>query len=151
MITDNIKKSKRYKNISRGIEKGLNFLKNTDFSKYEEGKYEIQGDEIFFMVQKYNTKSMDEGIFEAHKKYVDIQFIYSGREKIGFTNSMPMIETKEYNEENDCVLFEGKSECISLKEGCFAIFFPEEKHMPGINFGDKSEVTKVVVKVKKDV
>jgi len=124
------------------------YLKETDFSKMELGKYEIDGDNIFALVNEYNTKDESEGKLEAHKKYIDVQFVAKGRELMGYTPLENQKVIDKYNEQNDITFFTGDKSFTQVDEGMFAIFFPTDVHLPGIKVNEKSYVKKVVIKVK---
>ena len=83
----------------------------------ENGKYEIDGEDIFVSVQDYNTKPESEGKFEAHKQYADIQFIIKGEEKLGYTNIKNCKPTTFYDDKNDIVFLDGKGDFIKAVEG----------------------------------
>jgi len=108
MIKDNLQHIDYYNYLSPGIYFGLKYLKNTDFSAMENGKYEIKEGKVYAIVQDYNSKPELEGKFEAHRKFVDIQFIVEGEEKIGVGNLDDFEENTEYDEEKDIVFLEPK-------------------------------------------
>ncbi len=148
MVIDKLKNSKLYENLGERIGKALNYLKETDFSKIENGKYEIEGNDIFAMVNEYNTKDATEGKLESHRNYLDVQYVAKGAEQIGY---IPFNEQKpeiDYNIENDVTFYSGEKSFTKLEEGMFAIFFPTDIHMPGIKLDFPVKVKKVVVKVK---
>lgn len=151
MIKDNIKNSAKYYNLSERIKIGLKYLKNTDFNNVENGKYEISGDEIYVMIQDYDSKPIEQGRFEAHKKYIDIQYVIEGQEQIGAGNIEKFLAITEYDEDKDIVFLTQKTnanpEFIELQENEFAIFTPEDAHMPCIAVNEPSYVRKAVVKV----
>ncbi len=148
MIADIIENAQDYYKLGENFQKGFEFLKNTDLKKLENGKYEIEGDNVFVSVQDYQTKPESEGKFEAHKKYADIQFIISGEEKIGYTNIRNCTTTTFYDDTNDIVFLEGKGDFITAHENSFLIFMPQDAHMPCISIDDSKYVKKAVVKVK---
>lgn len=146
MVLDKIENYKLYEKISERLALGFKFLKETDLSQIESGKYTIEGENIFALVQEYNTKSRAEGKPESHFKYIDIQYIISGIECIGFTSLTDQIHVYK-NLENDIAFYECNSTLLTLSEGMFAVFFPNDVHMPGIQSGEIAKVRKVVVKV----
>ena len=148
MIADIIENAQDYYKLGENFQKAFEFLKNTDLKKLENGKYEIEGDNVFVSVQDYQTKPESEGKFEAHKKYADIQFIISGEEKIGYTNIRNCTPTTFYDDTNDIVFLEGKGDFITAHENSFLIFMPQDAHMPCISIDDSKYVKKAVVKVK---
>ena len=114
----------------------------------ELGKYEIDGDNIFALVNEYNTKDESEGKLEAHKKYIDVQFVAKGSELMGYAPLENQKVIDEYSEQNDITFFSGEKSFTQVDEGMFAIFFPTDVHLPGIKVNEKSYVKKVVIKVK---
>lgn len=148
MIIDKLENSKFYENLGERIRKALNYLKETDFSKTDAGKYEIQGNDIFVMVSEYNTKDVSEGRLESHRNYIDVQYVAKGFEQIGYVPLNNQKPDVEYDEENDISFYSGEKSFTKLEEGMFAIFFPADIHMPGIKLDNPVRVKKVVVKVK---
>jgi YhcH/YjgK/YiaL family protein len=151
VIKDNIKNAQNYYNISKRIEIGLKYLIDTDFTILKNAKYEIAGDEIFAIVQDYFSKPVTEGFFEAHKKYIDIQYIIKGEEDIGVSKIENFSEITDYDENKDIVFLKPnnhiKLEFINLKEKEFMILNPVDAHKPSISKKISSYVKKVVVKV----
>ena len=82
MIYDSLKHMEAYQGVHPGIYKGLELLRDTDFSKLEDARVEVDGEDLFYLLQSYESKPANDTP-EAHKKYVDIQFLISGREKMG--------------------------------------------------------------------
>ena len=147
MILDNIKNYKKYEALNRSFEKAFQFLKREDLGSLATGKYEIHGENVFAMVQEYETKDLDNAKYEAHKKYIDIQYLVKGTENIGYSPIDKLEVSSPYSEESDFMLLTGEPRLILLNEGEFFILFPEDAHMPGISVREKSKVKKVVVKV----
>ena len=117
-------------------------------SSLENGRYKIDGDNIFVSIQDYQTKQENEGKFEAHKKYADIQFIIKGEEKIGYTNIKNCTPTTFYDDTNDIIFLDGTGDFIKAKENTFLVFFPQDAHMPCISVNNPEYVKKAVVKVR---
>jgi YhcH/YjgK/YiaL family protein len=147
MIIDQIKFIERYKNLDERVGLALNFLKNTDFSSMKPGIYQVSGDDIFYMINDYKTKPVKDGILEGHKKYIDIQSIITGSELIGYAPLSNQLETEVYDSEKDYALYKGHSSLVQMKPGMFAIFYPNDLHMPGLN-DIETKVKKLILKVK---
>lgn len=148
MIFDRIENINNYKGLGR-VYTALEFLAKTDFAKVNIGKYELDGDNIYYMVQKYDTNP-DKTVAEAHKKYIDIQYIVKGEEVIAVApiqNDKKLIEAKE---EKDVWFYECETQAMVLKSGDFMVLYPSDLHLPGKAVNDPQEVLKVVVKVKVD-
>ena len=148
MITDNIKKFFLYKNLGERLNKALLFLNENDFSKILDGRYNIDGDHVFALVNRYKTKRFEEAVWESHRKYIDVQFVAEGIEKIGYSNLERMTVNKIYDENKDIQFLDGVGDFITLGKNNFAILYPSDAHMPGISIDEPKEVLKVVVKVK---
>lgn len=148
MIIDKIENAELYYGLGERLKKAFEFLKNNDLSNYENGKYEIEEDDIFVSVQDYQTKPISEGKFEAHKKYIDIQFIIKGEEKLGFGNIHNFKPESFYDEKNDIVFLNGEGDFVTALENYFLIFTPQDAHMPCIAIENPAYVKKAVVKVK---
>ncbi len=126
----------------------FDFLKNTDLTSCPLGRITIDGDRIYANNSKYETKDIDGALWEAHKNYLDIQFIAEGSEWIGVCDTKEVTVTKEYDPASD-ILFGTAPENTGVKmtPGMYMILFPEEAHMPCIKLGDSAPVHKIVVKV----
>ena len=148
MIIDKLKNAFLYYGISEKIATALKYLENTDLLEFQNGKYNIEDDDIFVIVQDYHTKPLSEGKFEAHKKYIDIQYIINGVEKMGYTYVHKLNPITEYDEEKDIIFFEGDADFVTVEEGFFTVFAPEDAHMPGIEPKTSEYVKKAVVKIK---
>lgn len=150
MIFDQLKNAHLYFSLGTKITKALQYLAQTNFTNVEPGTYEIDGEDIFAIVQLYNTKPSSSAKWEAHKKYIDIQYIVSGKEKIGFTDSKKVIVLQGYHPGNDVSIYKGEGNFLTAAEGQFVIFFPTDIHMPQLALNIPHEVKKVVIKVRTD-
>lgn len=149
MILDNISNIKKYKGIHKGLDKAIDYILSNDISNVEAGKQIIDGDNLYFISQEYDTKTYEDGKLEAHKKYIDIQYVISGEEYIGYNNISDLKVTTDYIEEKDVTFYEKDCDMHRLSTGDFAIYFINDAHMPGVN--DKTEkVKKVVFKILYD-
>ena len=151
MILDLCENWKNYAHGNEEVwEEAFNFLASVE-PDCEDGRYDIVGDDIYAMVQSYDTKDISKGKVEAHRKYIDIQALLCGNERMfyGAGNSLEISE--EYNADNDVVFYKyepDKTFGYSLTPGVFTIFFPEEGHMPGIaSAAGVAPVKKVVIKI----
>lgn len=147
MILDNIKNAHLYYNLSEGISKGLKYLQETDLASLEPGKYEIDGSKVYAAVSSYDSKPVDQGKWEAHKNYIDIQYIVSGVEKMGFAHISECEACTDYNDAKDVQFYKANGDLFVVKAGYFVIFAPEDVHMPNIAAAEPTSMKKVVVKV----
>jgi len=148
MVIDSIRNAPLYYGLGDRIVSALKFLQESDFSAMEPGKYEIDGSNVYALVQKYESKPREAGKWEAHRKYIDVQYVSEGTEQMGYACIDAMKVTKEYDGEGDYLLLEGEGSMLVCRAGTFAIFSPEDAHMPGIALDKPQEIKKVVVKVR---
>ena len=148
MILDNIKNLQNYAFLPAKLLRALETIRDTDFSKLEDSRYEVEGEDIFFFIQAYPTR--DENLkLEAHRKYIDIQYMICGTECMGVGQLDDMTEEVEANPEKDCWFYYGPMDMLTVKEGMFAVFFPNDIHRPGMAYNKKNvPLKKIVVKVK---
>lgn len=150
MIVDKIENAYLYKDLISGIDMAFDYIKKTDFSNFLPGKYEIEGEDLFALVSEYETQE-EECLFpEAHKKYIDVQFMISGEELIGYVTMENQPLVKPYTEVDDYALYNSAVNFLHLKTNMFAIFFPQDLHLPCIKIDEIQMVKKVVVKVMMD-
>lgn len=111
------------------------------------GSYDINSRGAFASVSEYESKPESEGFLEYHKKFIDIQIVVAGRERIGIAHK-DHCRDQEYLEEKDLGKVEGIADFIVMDTNNFAIFFPQDAHMPQISCTDQREkVKKVVFKI----
>ena len=148
MIYDHISNAATYTGVSASIKKGLDYLVNTDLESLEVGKYEIDGSDVFVLIQEYQANALENAKCEAHKKYVDIQYIISGEEYIGYAPLEGMEVITPYNEEKDVLFVKWDGVLMNHSKGSFSIFFPQDAHMPKVEKIAASPIKKAVVKIK---
>lgn len=145
MIFDKLEKLRQYDVVS---DKVLNFLFNLDENK-PAGHYEID-DEAYANIDVYETKEYDICFPESHKRYIDIQMLLSGEERLDFANISELSIKDDYDEERDIMFFHNpeKMNTLYLKKGYFALLYPTDAHKPQMKSSENSQtVKKVVVKI----
>ena len=150
MVFDNIRNCKMYYGVNERFEKAFDFIKKAVEENLEVGKYEIDGKEVYALVQEYDSKTEDKSKFEGHENYIDIQYVISGCEMLGSADVNYTVATTEYNPEKDITFYENyyKATYCIAQEGDFCIFFPHDIHRPGMAYQDvPTPVRKIVVKV----
>ncbi len=152
MIQDTLDNCSRYEVLSPRFAKAFAFLRTVDGTQ-SLGRHEIDGDRTFALVQAYATKPLDSALFEAHRKYIDVQFVYRGRETILWAPLAAMKEqTMAYDEAKEAALWKLVPDVtpLHLSAGHFAILFPQDAHAPCVEWEESATVFKVVVKVSVD-
>ncbi|MDZ4286579.1 MAG: YhcH/YjgK/YiaL family protein [Prosthecobacter sp.] len=149
MIHDTLDNSARYEVLSPRFAKAFAFLRSVDGTQAL-GRHDIDGDHVFALVQKYATKPVESALFEAHRQYIDVQFVHSGRETILWAPLASMREeTMAYDPAKEAALFKLVPDVtpLHLSAGHFTILYPEDAHAPCVQWEGAAEVFKVVVKV----
>ena len=146
MIVDKLENASMYAGCCEKLAGAFRWLCETDLTAIDTGRHDIDGDNVFALVQDYETKPLSQGFLEAHRKYTDIQYIVSGVERIGYAN-IDDVTSEPYDQEKDFLKLTGPADMITMNAGMFAVFCPQDAHMPGIAVEESSAVRKVVVKV----
>lgn len=149
MIYDKYENAIIYFNNDHPVRKALDFVQNFN-PDLPDGKYEIDGDNLFAIVISLQTKLPEGSIFESHRKYADIQTLIEGIEYIDVSIEHCLEVDKIYSEEIEAELYKPTLEYSSviLKPGYFAVLYPDDWHRPGRAFNNPSPVRKIVVKMK---
>lgn len=145
MIYDTLDHLSRYEGLHSGVLQGLRFLAETDFSATQETRFELDGERLFAFLQSYETHSNDTP--EAHRKYIDIQYLIEGEELVGVAPLEEMTEEVEAKPENDIWFYRGATTPLPIGNRRFLVLFPEDAHAPCLPLGESSAVKKCVVKV----
>ncbi|MBO9683071.1 MAG: YhcH/YjgK/YiaL family protein [Flavisolibacter sp.] len=149
MILDNISNIDKYVSLHPRFAKAFEFVKSLNLETLEAGqKFEIDGKDIHASVSAKEGLKAEDAKFEAHDHHFDIQICPTANETLGWSPRDIVKEVKTpYNAEKDVTFFADKpSTYFQLKEGQFAIFYPEDVHAPMIGEG---VIKKLVVKIKK--
>ena len=151
MIFDSLNNFANYARLAPGTWAKLAAFLHGCTAETPAGRYEIDGDRLYAMVQSYNLHPVRPEKLEIHRNYVDIQLLLAGKESILCRPVDGLKETVPYDGGKDIAFYraaEGNSVTVTLEPGKFAVFFPEEGHMPGLSCpGAAREVVMVVVKI----
>lgn len=131
-------------------QKGLDFLRDTDFTKHKIGKIPLEGELLFAELIETTTKKIIQSTPEIHEKYIDIHYLLSGKEYIGTVADLGKnIISKSLMPEQDVTFYKSvKHESfLEMFPGSYAIFFPEDIHRPCSCIDEETFIRKVVVKI----
>lgn len=125
------------------------FLKKGNFDKMQLGKYDLPSAGTYAIISEYTTKEANSSYFEAHRKYIDIQYLVSGKEYVVLTSLDDKQEIiHPYDHENDYELFQKSDEKFLLADkNTLFVFFHSDGHKPGIKVNESELVRKIVVKI----
>ena len=147
MILDSLNNTEKAERLHPLFKKAFDYIKETGFSKVEDGKYELDGSRLFINVASLTGKDKKDAAIETHKKYIDIQLPLLGVEKIGWKPGCELQEESiPYDEAKDIAFYVDRPTAYTkIYPGQFAVYFPEDGHAPGIGEGN---IRKVIVKVQ---
>jgi YhcH/YjgK/YiaL family protein len=148
MIVDDFKHAGDYRKLGPKFERAFEYLKETDFSALADGMYEIEGKQMWALLTSFETESEEARKFEAHRTYIDVQYLLKGNEIMYWSPVEALFPDGAYSEEKDIIFFEGSgSTALHLSPGRFVAFFPQDAHKACCQWKEPEEVRKVVVKI----
>ena len=146
MIVDSLKNIEKYSLIPQNV---AEFLKTLDANS-PTGHY-VLDDKSFVNIDEYETKDVEICKLEAHKKYIDIQMLLTGVERIDCSNIGGLELSEQYSEERDVMFFKNPNfsvDSIYLDSDKFVLLFPHDAHRPQICATNSPiRVKKVVAKI----
>jgi biofilm protein TabA len=149
MIIDRLDNAAMYAGLGPRIAAALDYLRRTDFTALPDGRYELDGDRLVAIVQRYRTKPPAGARWEAHRRYLDVQYVVQGVERIGYAPLLGSLAVETpYDAQKDIVFYAARGDLIEIPAGSFAIFAPQDVHSPSLtpNGSPPSDVLKVVMK-----
>ncbi|MBN2161929.1 MAG: YhcH/YjgK/YiaL family protein [Pontiellaceae bacterium] len=145
MVLDTLKNAARYAGLKDGCSEAFGFLDQPGLADLPDGRYEVAGEKVFAIVDRTQGRKISDGKLEGHRKFIDIQYVISGDESMGWSPAAGLTNAVPYDEERDLEFFEGNPQSIvHVPPGSFAVFLPTDAHLPLIGEGP---IHKVVVKV----
>lgn len=149
MIYDTIENAKQYYAKDKLMKKALDYIRKVD-AGIADGKYEIDGDDVFARVVSYELDPAQPKDLEGHRTYIDVQVILTGCERLEVSHRQDLTVTMPYNAEKDAELFKSPQELTSLimDQKMIAIFYPQDLHRPASPGSHKQKIHKLVVKVR---
>jgi biofilm protein TabA len=150
MIVDRIENSRPYTPLHPLFKKAFALLADPTTAQKPDGRYDMDGDSLYYTVQHYTTKPVDQSKFESHKKYIDIQVLLAGQELLGYAPTAGGEVTVPYDEAKDIMFYRvgTMTAQVRLEPGVFCILFPQDAHLPSCQITCPAEVHKVVCKIR---
>jgi YhcH/YjgK/YiaL family protein len=147
MILDELRNASLYRSISPRVALALDFLQKADFAKLAPGRHPVEGENVFALVLALETKPKKVAFWEAHRRYIDVQYLFEGAERMGRADIRALKTDGEYDAEKDLQKLKGAGDFFTVPAGTFAIFWPHDAHMPDLALQSPQPVKKAVVKV----
>jgi YhcH/YjgK/YiaL family protein len=147
MVIDQLSNAHLYGPLGPRIARALDFVSHTDLASLEPGRLELDGDRIYALASEYVSKPQEEGRWEAHRRYIDLQCVVKGRELVGYA-PVDRLTAEAHDEAKDMTWLAGSGDFLMIEPGQFMLLWPGDAHMPGIAAGETAPVKKVVVKIR---
>jgi len=146
MILDTLSRSSRYLTLHPLFAKAFEFLRSTDLKTLEPGQHEIQGEQLFAIVEACAGRARAEAKLECHRRYIDIQLVLEGIDEMGWKPLAECVEpATDYDASRDIRFFDdAPASWIATPPGSFCLFFPDDAHAPLVSAG---RIRKVVLKI----
>lgn len=147
MILDSLKNKQQYESLHPRFKQVFDYIDTHDLAAMELGRHDVDGDNIFVMVQELELRPLEQARLELHRKYIDIQLLLCGDEEIfGWSEKRDCLTPEtDFDDKKDIQLFVDTPQCFySVKEGQFSILYPEDGHAPMLGQGN---VKKCIFKI----
>ena len=139
--------AKQYHLNQSAWDKAFAYLKSTDLTTLSNGRHVIDGTNVYAIVTEAPTKDYDKTAYESHQKYIDLQYVITGEEKMAKAPLASVVVNKPYDEKADIAFYTGEGKTYTVPAGTFMLFFPTDAHRPNITPGGNKVVKKIVIKI----
>ena len=151
MILDTMENAKKYQGLNPDVDRVLEAMQSYTPDNYPGGKVELDGSDLFMLLNSYETHSAEGALTEAHRSYIDVMYMVEGQETIYVkpTSQLQNV-TKEYDPAIEALLAATDADAtpVLLKAGSFIVLFPQDAHAPACHAGEPGKVKKIIGKVK---
>jgi YhcH/YjgK/YiaL family protein len=150
MIIDRVENTYLYEPLHRRFQKAFAILADPAIARKPDGRYPVEGDDLYYIVQHYTTKPIDQGRLESHKKYIDIQVLIAGQEILCYSPITGLEVVDPYDAAKD-IMFYLAGTIIAhtrLEPGIFCLLYPHDAHLPSCQVTCPAAVHKVVLKIR---
>ncbi|MBQ9910723.1 MAG: YhcH/YjgK/YiaL family protein [Lachnospiraceae bacterium] len=147
MIYDTLKNADQYASLNPYFQKAFDFVRNNDLKNLPVGEYEVDGKNVVALIQEYTT--MVTPPWESHDNHIDLQYLISGVEKIGYRYLDGTKHSSEYDADHDFYLLEEVEDAnyAVLKDDVIMLLFPQDAHLPRLAFDEPIPVKKCCIKI----
>ena len=146
VITDSLECAEEYYHMHPAFERAFAFLRQDALAELPDGRHEINGDRLFCIISKSPGRSRAEVKLEAHRRYIDIQYVIAGTDEMGSAATADCkLPDTGYDAEKDIEFFKDEPKSwTKVPAGSFIMFFPERAHAPLVSDG---QIHKAVLKI----
>ena len=135
----------QYASVIPGLEEAMSFV--STLKGFTPATYPLSGNNKV-LVQSLTTKPYEGCLLEAHRQFLDIQYIISGKEVVGWAPVDTLNPTEEYNAAKDKCMYEGKCYPMEIAEGYCYVVYPADAHAPSIHLDETHNIVKLVIKLE---
>lgn len=150
MIRALLAHASRYYGLGWGIRRAFEFITQMDFSGLSAGRYDVEGDRIYALIQEKNSQRLCDAPFENHQRHADLQMTLSGDEWVGYCPVERLTLLGDYNAQTDVQLYTGTGSLQRSYNDSFALFFPEDGHQPYVTMTEPAPLRKLVMRIRLD-
>ena len=145
MVMDTIARGAVYEALHPAFPRAFQYLSGQDLAALPDGRYELDGDRLFVLVMTVDGRGREDAKPEVHRRYIDIQAVIRGEDVMGWRPLCGCTQPLGFDNAKDVGFFgDAPASWITVHEGSFALFYPEDVHAPLAGMGT---VKKAVVKV----
>ena len=151
MILDTMENAKQYAGLHPNIDRVLQAMQAYTPENYPGGRVELDGNNLFMLLNNYETYDAQGALSEAHRKYIDVFYMVEGEETIYVKPTAQLKNvTAEYDGDKDCLLADTDEDAtpVHLTAGSFVILFPQDAHTPACHAKNSCKVKKIIGKVR---
>ena len=149
MLADRIENIGEYRGLHSRLDEAIAYLEKEKWDDWQDRRVDIEGDSLYALQQSYETSDAMGKPYEAHKKYIDVQYVVRGREALLWSPITHLELTMKYSEDLDASFLRGEDGVpLYLKDGMFTVLFPQDAHKPGCIWANSMPIKKIVVKVR---
>ena len=140
--------AQQYHKNKAAWDKAFAFMRDSDMTKMKPGKYTIDGTDVYATITEGPEKTFEQSAWESHRKYIDLQYVIKGKEKIGVTPVLGAAIIQPYDEKADIAHYISDGQFYVGDPTVFFLFFPSDAHRPNIHVDGYDVVKKLVIKIR---
>lgn len=146
MILSTLSQAERYATLHPLFPRAFDYIRNTDLRALKPGRYAIDGENLFIIVEQVDGRTREAAKLECHRRYIDIQLVLEGVDEMGWKPLAACRQpVSDFNAEKDIQFFhDAPASWISTPPDHFCIFFPDDAHAPLVS---TRKIHKVIFKI----